>query len=183
MIKKTVVLLLSLCIFVLTSCSISDLRAGQLSKLTTEESEKIESMSEEIIRCLTEKDSDGFCKLFSQKVREEKEFNNQIENVFSFFKCDGYTTADIDTTAGGGEHIEFGKKTEWYVMPEIKYIEVIVLSKDNADQMYNRYYQVYYDFQIIDQENPELEGLNYFVLELLNLDESVTVGVLPDRGE
>ena len=68
-------------------------------------------------------------------------------------------------------------------MPEIKYIEVIVLSKDNADQMYNRYYQVYYDYQIIDQENPELEGLNYFVLELLNLDESVTVGVLPDRGE
>ena len=175
MIKKTVVLLLSLCIFVLTSCSISDLRAGQLSKLTTEESEKIE--------CLTEKDTDGFCKLFSEKAREEKEFNNQIENVFSFFKCDGYTTADIDTTAGGGEHIEFGKRTEWYVMPEIKYIEVIVLSKDNADQMYNRYYQVYYDYQIIDQENPELEGLNYFVLELLNLDESVTVGVLPDRGE
>ena len=182
MFKKTAsFILLFGMILILTSCSFADFRAAQLSKLMNEEAEKIEEMSEEIIRCLTENDQDGLAELFCEKIKKSEDFNSQIEKVFSFFKCDVYIDSEYKISAGGGSHIEYGEKTEWYVIPEITYIDILVAPDGWGGQTYDRYYKVNYYYMIIDKENPELEGLNYFEIELLNLDEIVTVGEVPDK--
>lgn len=92
-----------------------------------------------------------------------------------------YIKSDIDTTASGGESRESGKRTSWYVDPEITYIKVLISSEDDTRPMISRYYQISYDYQIIDQKNPELEGLNYLRIELLNLEQSVEIAKLPAR--
>lgn len=175
--KKILVVLVMFCMVTLTSCS----RALQFTNKINEESKKIESMSEEIIRCLTENDQDGFIALFCEKIRETGDFDSQIENVFAFFKCDSYLRSEINTTAGGGGITEFGKKIEWYVTPEITYIEVLVIPDGAYDQMCSRYYRVDYYYQITDKNHPEREGLHYFAIELINLDDCAVVGTWPSE--
>ena len=172
--KITVVFLLFSILIFVTSCNL-------LSKLTNNEGEQIEAMSEEIIRCLTENDQAGFAELFCEKIKGTEGFDRQIEEVFSFFKCDSYLRSEIKTTAGGGGLTEFGQKTEWYVTPEITYIEVLIVPDGAPEQMYSRYYRVEYYYQMIDKNHPELEGLHGFEIELINLEDHVTIGTWPAR--
>ena len=175
MLKKYMIsVLFTIWLLFLGSCS--NIRGVQLTKVLNEEGQKIQSMSEEIIRCLTEKDSEAFTELFCDQVRNEDIFDKQIEKLFDFFECDSYIKSEIDTVAAGGDSREYGMRTEWYVIPQITYIEVLVVPNGDYNRMNRRYYGVNYYWQITDTENPSLEGLHNCTVELLNTDESVMVG-------
>lgn len=99
-------------------CSCAKIRDIKLPGASEREPEKIQSMSEEIIRCLTEKDKDSFKNLFCEQVRKREGFDGQLEELFDSFVCDTYTASEIQQTASGGESKESGERTEWYVCPE-----------------------------------------------------------------
>lgn len=192
--KSLLIILLLAIAFLLTSCSkmkniIDDgskkieqtahetIRSSQLTGLMNEESEKIEQMSKEIIRCFTERDKEGLKVLFCEQIRNRPSFDDEIDKAFDFFKCDSYTTSKRDTSAGGGESWDSGKRTKWSVRPDIPYIAVLydLDGDDSTHDMERRYYSIYYDWQIVDKENPSLEGIQYMKIELLNVD-SMEIG-------
>ena len=157
-------------------CACSTLREKQLTALASEESLLIREQSDEIIRCLTENDKEGFCALFCEKVRQRDTFRQEVDAVFDFFSCEVYIKAEAADSAGGGTTTEEGKRTEWYLTPEITYIEVLQRTEDDPDEMADRYYGVRYYWKVTDTEHPELEGLHHFEIRLLNMDKSVEVG-------
>ncbi len=156
----------------LSSCSF--FRARQLDELTSEEGAKIREESEEIIRCLTENDREGFCRLFCEEVRQEDTFDREVNDAFDFFQCEVYIKSEINELAGGGQTTEGGRRSKWYVTPEITYIKV--LQDTGGDELADRYYGVSYYWVITDAEHPENEGIHYLQLDLLNMDRSVSVG-------
>ncbi len=127
--KQRIILLLItlICIVSMNACTLD--RTKQLTLLESEESEQIKKQSAEIIRCLTNNDRDGFCTLFCDKIKQSDTFNKQVDALFEFFSCDAYIKSEIIDSACGGESSDRGKRTEWYVTPEITYIKVI----DNTD--------------------------------------------------
>ncbi len=175
-ILKKIVMAMLLAVSMLFFCSCSNIRGLQLTGLTTAEGQKVKTMSQEIIQCLTEKDKNKLSSLFCKQVRDSGHFHTQVDELFSFFKCDTYVKSEIDTTASGGEDIEKGKRVKWNVVPEITYIEVVVVPNGDYDRICDRFYGVHYDWQITDAEDPSLEGLHNLTVELLNTDKSVTVG-------
>ena len=158
----------------LTSCS--QLRALQLTGMMSEEAEKIHSMSEEIIRCLTEHDREGLKELFCDRVKENEELDGQIEELMEFVQCDVYLSADIEDSASGGQSIESGEITDWTVRPQIPYVKVQVASEEEDGRDAVRYYKVAYGWKITDKEDPSMEGLHWIEAELLNMDEKVWIG-------
>ena len=161
-------------IFCLCSCSSS--RAKQLTSLMSEESTKIEEQSTEIIRCLTEGDKEGFRSLFCSQVRQSDTFSQEIDDIFDFFSCEIYIKSEIDDSASGGTSSYMGKRTKWYVTPEITYIEVLEYVDENSEELTRRYYGVLYYWEIINTEHPELEGLHYLTINLLNTENAVEIG-------
>ena len=156
-------------------CACSVLKGGRLNALQAEESKKVEEKSNEIIRCLTENDREGFRALFCEQIRQSDSFDREVDAVFDFFSCDTYIKAEVQTLAGGGASIEAGERTEWYVRPEITYIEILQ-DTGNGGELADRYYGVSYFWQITDTKHPELEGLHHLEISLLNTDESAEVG-------
>lgn len=172
--KKLLILLSLSAALMLTSCS--NIRGLQLSSLMSEESKKIQQMSQEIIRCFTEKDKAALKKLFCEKIRNDSGFDNDIDKAFEYFTCDVYTTSEIDKTAGGGESVESGRRTSWYVSPDIPYIEVIFdKDGDPSTPMESRYYSMHYYWHIVNDKDKSLEGVQYITIELLNID-SMDIG-------
>lgn len=184
--KNLFILLTLLIVCLLTSCSsvkdvideggkkieqtvFETVRSSQLTDLMNEESEKIEQMSKEIIRCFTERDKESFKVLFCEQIRSQTSFDNEIDEAFQFFICDVYTTSKCDTSGGGGESWDSGKRTKWSVRPDIPYIAVLCDSDGDSD-MEKRYYSIYYDWQIVNDEDKSLEGIQYLKIELLNVD-------------
>ena len=165
---------LSACLCCLCACS--SLREKRLTALASEEGRLIREQSEKIIRCLTENDKEGFCALFCEKARQRDTFNQEVDAVFDFFSCEVYIKAEVEDSAGGGMSTEEGKRTEWYLTPEITYIEVLQRKEDDPDEMADRYYGVRYCWKVTDTEKPEMEGLQYFEIRLLNTDNSAEVG-------
>ena len=176
---KRLSLLLLVMIFLFSSCK-SDFfgRAGQLTSLMNEEAEKIQSMSVEIIRCFTEKDKEGMKKLFCEKSKASEALDKQIDAAFERFLCEVYTTADIDTSAGGGESYDHGERTSWDVSPEIPYIEVLCdADSDPETDLQRRYYSIDYYWHITNKNDTSLEGLQYIHLQLLNDDgDGISIG-------
>ena len=167
-------LVAALCALNLTACSQFSLNL--INKLTLEDSELVKEESNEIIRCLTEKDRDSFCALFSDEARQSETFEQEVDALFDFFKCDVYIKAGIEELAGGGGSMESGSRTDWYLRPEITYIQVLVPSESGADEMDYRYYGVHYYWQVKDDAYPKNVGLHYLEVDLLNTDESASVG-------
>ena len=163
-----------LCALSLTACSQFSLNL--INKLTSEDSELVKEKSNEIIRCLTEKDRDGFCSLFSEETRQSETFEQEVDALFDFFRCDVYIKAGIEELAGGGGSLESGNRTDWYLRPEITYIQVLVPSESGTDEMDYRYYGVHYYWQVKDDSHPDNVGLHYLEVDLLNTDESTAVG-------
>ncbi len=175
---KTAALLLAVAsLLALSACSAAP-HIDLMNAITSEEEALIEEKSEEIVRCLTEGDKKTFASLFCEDVRESDGFAPQVDAVFDFFVCDVYIRSRIETVAGGGMSKEGGERTEWYVSPEIPYIEVLQYAADGSEDMLDRYYGLRYHWQIVDAEHPEKEGLQYMELYLLNLDRSVEIGDL-----
>ena len=173
--KKIRIIFVSLFMILLCS-SCSFLREAQLTSLMSEEGEKIEKQSNEIIRCLTESDRAGFESLFAEEIRNRESFQQEVDAVFDFFECDTYSKAEIETTASGGDSTRSGEKVSWYVIPEIVYINTLVNTDDSAAPIDSKYYHVNYYWQITDKEYPDLEGIHYLSISLLNIEGSVTVG-------
>ncbi len=172
--KLAVSVAVAACLLGLCSCSF--FRAEQLTALTGEESKRITQQSNEIVRCLTERDKEGLSSLFCQKVRERDTFQQEIDAIFDYFACEVYIQADVDGLAGGGASSEAGKRTKWYVTPKITYIEVLQPSGSDSGELVDRYYGVRYYWAITDVEHPELEGLHHLELTMLNTDTSVEAG-------
>ena len=167
-------LIAALCALSLTACSQFNLNL--INKLTSEDSELVKEKSNEIVRCLTEKDREGFCALFSEEARQSETFEQEVDALFDFFRCDVYIKAGIEELAGGGGSLESGNRTDWYLRPEITYIQVLVPSESGGGETDYRYYGVHYYWQVKDDAHPENVGLHYLQVELLNTDESAAVG-------
>ena len=152
--------------------TVTSSRSELLTLLQNEESIKIKEMSNEIIRCFTKNDKAALEKLFSIQIRNRPNFNNDIDMLFKYFKCDTYINSEIKTNTSGGESRESGRRTMWYVMPDIPYISVLVSSEENAQKMMkSRYYSIKYSWCIINEIDTTLEGLYYIEIELLNIDK------------
>lgn len=172
--KAAGLLILILCVFSLCACSFP--RLDLINKISSEESDMVSGKSEEIIRCLTEGDRDGFTSLFCEEVRSREDFKRQVEEAFGFFRCEVYIRSEINELAGGGMSTEGGKRTEWYLSPEITYIEVLQPEDAETGEIPDRYYGVRYGWMITNEEHPQWEGLQHMEIYLLNLDESVVIG-------
>ena len=83
----------------------------------------------------------------------------------------------IDDTASGGSSSEGGKRTEWYVTPEIPYFNISTEIDSETDPSgYARqryYYGIDYYWQITYEADTSLEGLHYLIIELLNVDKLI----------
>ena len=165
------------CVFLLCACSFPFPfpRAEQLTELMDEEGKLIEEESDEVIRCLTEGDKYGFLNLFCEEVRKSETFQQELDEVFNFFICDVYIRAEVEPSAGGEGSTEAGERIKWSLSPEITYIEVLQDVGDSGDTA-DRYYQVRYNWQVMDKEHPEREGIRYMEISLLNMDQVVTIG-------
>lgn len=169
-------------LFLAASCSLpSGGRMDRMVAIESEEADKIQEMSEEIIRCLTERDQQALKDLFCESIRSLPGFDDQINRLFNYFRCDTYIDSAIDTTAGGGGLREYGEWKEWSVTPEIPYIEVILHSNPedfdpDTGAPLGRYYSARYCWEIVNERNPSMEGLQSLRVELLNFDTCVEVG-------
>ena len=164
--KKFIILfIITLLIVLLTSCNGGG-RVGLLNKLTNEESIKIKQMSNDIIDCIKEQDKEALKALFCEQIRTNPDFDDEINNFFEYCKCYSLNWSIIKETAGGGMSNEYGKRTKWYVRPEITYLKIVT---DEKNWEYS-YYSINYYWQIIDESNKTREGLHYINIELLNID-------------
>ena len=175
-VKRSFATIFAILACLLSLCSCSSSRAEQLTALTSSESKKIKEMSDEIIRCLTENDRDGFCSLFCDQVRQRESFSQEVDAIFDSFPCEVYVTSEVQDSASGGSSSAMGKRTEWYVIPKITYIEILQPSGEDSKELVDRYYGVYYYWKITDTEHPELEGLHYLAINMLNTDNSIEIG-------
>ena len=160
--KKCLALLLAMLLLLqLGGCSMNELMRS--------DSNKIDEMSEKIIRCLIEKDRETLGNLFCERVKKTAEFDAQMNALFAF--CDYAHCIRYDL---GGDHAqseasEFGVRTEWSVDAEIIYIDV-------SDEKGTLFYGVEYQWTPIYEANAELVGLHALTVHLLNTDNSVTLG-------
>ena len=133
----------------------------------------IDEMSEEIIRCLVEKDRDSLEKLFCQQVRSSEAFDSQLDELYEFFDHDHFIRYDLDGSNGESKSQENGECVRWFVRAEIVYIEVV-------DGNTNRFYGIKYTWAPICEEDEDLVGLHTLSVNLLNTDNSVMVGTEKD---
>jgi len=146
-------------------------RSRLLTLIDGEESVKMNEMSTEVIRCFTQNDKDALIELFCDHIRNYPDFNNEIDNLFEFFKCDNYTTSEKSKHVTSGISTNEGRRTEWYISASIPYISVLVYrEKKSAEDMERRYYAIYYSWCIINEKNRSYEGLYYMSIELLNIN-------------
>ena len=142
-------------------------------EIMTADSNAIDEMSEEIIRCLIEKDRDTLEELFCPQVRNNENFEAQMDELYDFFDYDHYIRCDLDGSHAESESQEGGKRVEWSVCAEIIYLEVV-------DGEESRFYGIQYDWTPIYEENAALVGLHTISIKLLNTEKSVMVGTEHD---
>lgn len=140
------------------------IRSRQLTEESNKEKEYILPVSEEILRCLVEKDMNALKELFS----EDRQDSINLDEVFEYFICDEFVNAEIRDSAGGGSSWSNGERVEWNVTPEIRNIEVIIY--DEKGNAITQYYSIYYKLQIVS-EDKSLEGIQFIILS--KLDENM----------
>ena len=184
-IPPTIVMIVTIVILSLSSCGVKENISGTfqngrtrlLDALTSEESEKINQMSNDIIECFDEKDKIAFKNLFCEQVRNKPYFDDEIDEAFKFLVCDVYSTSTIKDTASGGTSTEHGRRAEWYVVPEIPYFSVLAQNGSGTGAsepgLKSYYYSIDYYWQIAYEADSSLEGLHYMVIELLNVDRLI----------
>lgn len=138
-------------------------------ELMTRDSNQIDAMSEEIIRCLIEKDRDALAELFCGQVRDTAAFDSQLDALYAFFDYDCFIRYDIDGDHAQSEARENGERVEWSVRARIVYIQVA-----DADGSY--FYGIEYLWTPIYHQDESLVGLHSITVHLLNTDQQSTVG-------
>jgi hypothetical protein len=162
--KIVVLLILLISIFTFSGCNMLG-RAGQLTQLTQTESVKIREMSDKIIHCFKENDQEGLKNLFCEKIRNDPDFNRQLAEAFKYLKG-RINDWDIQTTASGGQSVEYGKIKEWDVSPQIRYVKTI-----GNDITGSHVYDITYHWKIVNEKDKTLEGLQVITITLLNVDK------------
>lgn len=140
-------------------------------EIMTADTDRINEMSEEIIRCLVEKDRDTLKTLFCQQVRGTAEFEAQMDALFDFFDYDSFIRYDLDGAHAQSDSTEYGERLEWSISAEIIYIEVFNEAEDGS-----RFYGIRYDWTETCQKDTSLVGLHTLSVFLLNTDEEIIVG-------
>ena len=151
---------------IFTSCSFTGYES---------ESEKIEAMSNEIIRCLTSHDQESFNELFCEKTRNYSNFSEESDALFSFFECDTYVSAQLNYGGSGSKGWDDGVVDYWTIDTSIPWLKVFVEDPKVPSMGQERYYSIEYYWVIVNLEKKEEEGLRYLTLELLN-HQKVMVG-------
>ena len=173
-----------LMLVLLASCSdlpqtFQNSRTRLLDAITSEESQRIKEMSNEIIRCFSEKDSDALKNLFCEQVRINSNIDKEVDEALEFLDIDIYTTSTIKETASGGSHTSRGERVAWYLTPEIPYLSILTKIDSETDSRgyeHERfYYSIHYYWQLAYKEDKSLEGLHYIIIDLLNVD-SIKIG-------
>ena len=83
--RKLLCCLLCLCM-ALSLCSCAPAEPTELQK-----EETVTALSDELIRCLSTHDREGFADLFCAQVRAHPDFESQVDALFDFFEADNYT--------------------------------------------------------------------------------------------
>ena len=148
-------------------------RTKLLNELTSEETVKINEMADEIIRCFREKDKNAMKDLFCEQVRNRPEIDDEIDKAFDF--CDVYTYIESYPAKSdyAGESVEMGKRVQWSISADIPYFSIISKTEDDETQQY--IYSIYFYYQVLNDEDKTLVGLQEMVVKLIN-GESVTIG-------
>ena len=81
---KKVSLILLACVLLLSGC-------GEPIPTEAQQEAAILALSDELIRCLSEEDRDGFDALFYEEIRSLPEFECQADALFEFFETANYT--------------------------------------------------------------------------------------------
>ena len=140
-------------------------------QIMTADSNRIDEMSEEIIRCLIEKDRDALEALFCHQVSGILAFEAQMDALYAFFDYDYFFRYDINGSHAESDSTEYGERVQWSVCAEIVYIEVFDESLDDS-----RFYCITYNWTPVYQEDSSLVGLHTVTVHLLNTDQQVTLG-------
>ena len=159
------------CAFLLAIVLLLQLSGCGIYEIMTGDTDRINAMSEEIIRCLVEKDRDTLEKLFCQKVRDTAKFEAQMDDLYTFFDYDSFIRYDLDGNHAQSHSTEAGERVEWLVCAEIIYIEVFHEAEDES-----RFYGITYDWTATYQNDTSLVGLHTLTVFLLNSPEEKTVG-------
>ena len=160
---KRVWSLLVICVLLMQLCGCG------VYDIMTADSNAIDEMSEEIIRCLIEKDREALEAFFCQRVRSTEEFETQMDELYSFFDYDYFSRYDLNGDHAQSQTRETGKRVAWSVSAEISYIEV-----GNEDG--TRFYRIEYDWTETYLQDTALVGLHSISIQLLNTDQVVTAG-------
>lgn len=157
--KKLIILLLLLMgLLLLSSCDKGN------GGITMSEEERADARMEQIILAIKEEDGDALKSLFSKKALDEaNEFENELNNLFEFFKGDINTYAR-DGWASDGD-IEYGKKS----------LMIRFAINVNTDKEVYRLFVIDYNTDTI---NPDNEGV--YMLEV-RLADSPNTGSWQDR--
>ena len=95
-----------------------------MNETTPSNGDRIDEMSEKIIRCLIEKDTETLESLFCERVQNTAEFDTQMNALFDFFDYEHYIRYDLNGDHAESEAKESGVRTEWSIDAEIIYIEI-----------------------------------------------------------
>jgi len=154
----------------------SNSRSKLLTLLEGEETIKINEMSNEIIRCFTQKDKNALIELFCDEIQNGPDFNNEIDKMLEYFNCDIYSFSEKSRSGHSGFSTNEGRRTEWNISVNIPYICVLAYKETNIQNEMDRYhYAIQYSWCIINEENKSFEGLYYMNIELLNIN-SINIG-------
>ncbi|MDE5855611.1 MAG: hypothetical protein K2H06_01040 [Anaeroplasmataceae bacterium] len=127
-------------------------------------------------------DSEKLSLLFCEKVRETKEFQDQVTAVYTFISQNleaksPYENRSLQPLSNQDRGVE--KKgmnvVDWYVTKEQFFYNLIIPNHNDVNTWYKCNYSFTYYWQIKDEDSKE-EGLHYLTLKLLNTTEQVTIG-------
>ena len=138
-------------------------------EIMTADGNSIDEMSQEIVRCLIEKDREALEALFCQRVRDIEGFEAQMDGLYTFFDYDFFLRYDLNGDHAESESKENGERVAWSAHARIIYIEV-------CDEERTLFYGIEYDWTETYLQDAALVGLHTISIHLLNTDQKVAVG-------
>ncbi len=175
MIKLKVILMCTFLCINLGGCISPMTRGERLTKELGSEHQIADQMMEDIATTLDNGDADALKSLFSKTALEEAtDIDQQIFNLLNFYQG---KMKEFEGTLSSSTNTEYGEDIEKSISGEY------VLITDEKT------YRVAYEYQLIDKENPDKEGLSVleFVTEetyqlAINSEEGYYQWQYPDSG-
>ncbi len=184
--KRIFCLLLAACLVIsLGGCAVPQAPQASQDAQTTQDTATIqwssdeyknaEIMAQKIVKCLIEKDRDGFNALFCKPTRSTSCFTDYVGNLFNMFYYDSYIGYRYDDMVASYAK-ENDKEILRTLQAEIIYIEVPAFGADGEEN--SKFYGLEWYWVLACEENPDLVGIHQLTIRLLNTEQSITVGNL-----